>query len=135
MSEHDFVGGLMTILQAQGYAVRCEVPFWLHRIDVLANNLITGQVYAIEAKLHNWRKALSQARVYQLCTPMVVVAMPEQFAHRARLADLQACGVGLWSVGSEIVELVCPHRSHVYKPAFAQAMLSDREQKGTVWQW
>jgi hypothetical protein len=49
-------------------------------------------------KLTDWRRALEQALLYQLCSDFVYIAMPESSALRVDKAELQNNRIGLISV-------------------------------------
>ena len=50
---------------------------------------------AVELKLFDWKRALRQAILYQLCSDFVYIAMPERAAHRVDMDELKLNGVGL----------------------------------------
>jgi hypothetical protein len=54
--------------------------------------------YAVELKLTDWRKALRQAAIYQLCSDYSYVALPVRTAHSVDADLFKGSGVGLLSV-------------------------------------
>ena len=58
----------------KGYTVIKEVNIGYCRADIIAFH--NGKVTAIELKLNNWKKAIIQAKNYQLATDYVYIAFP-----------------------------------------------------------
>jgi len=58
----------------KGFIVKREIKIGYHRADIVAfkNNSVT----AVELKLQNWKKAVIQAKNYQLGADYVYVAFP-----------------------------------------------------------
>jgi hypothetical protein len=75
-----------------------ELPFYEYRIDLYGFSQRSNTTIAIELKLTDWRRALEQAMLYQLCSDFVYIAMPESSARRVNTTELQQNGVGLLSV-------------------------------------
>ena len=100
-----------------------ELPFYAHRIDLYGYSAATDCTVAVELKLHDWRRALEQALVYQLCADYVFIAVPAATAERVNLDELRVHGIGLLSVsGRKCVETLAAVPSHVlnanYKSAY-----------------
>ena len=121
MTEEKLVLKLVKALEDMGFTTEREVPFWLYRLDVVAQRA-ADELYAVEAKIRNWQRAIEQAKVYQLCVPHVVIAMPEETARRPDSDQLSNLGIGLWAVGNGIEELVPARQSPVYRVTFARLM-------------
>ena len=77
---------------------RAELPFYEYSIDLYGFAPRKDTTIAFELKLYDWRRALQQALLYQLCSDFVYIAMPENSAHRVNLSELQAHGIGLIAV-------------------------------------
>ncbi|MDR3725270.1 MAG: hypothetical protein P4K83_12405 [Terracidiphilus sp.] len=75
-----------------------EMPFYEYRIDLYGFSKSKDATVAIELKLHDWKRALEQAMLYQLCSDFVYIAMPEDAASRVDLPELEKEGVGLLAV-------------------------------------
>ena len=75
-----------------------EVQFYDHRIDLYGYSPSTDCSVAVELKLRNWRRAIQQALVYQLCSDYVFIAVPEATAQRIDVEILQEYGIGLLSI-------------------------------------
>jgi hypothetical protein len=83
----------------QGFQLqRFELPFYEYRIDLYGFSDKEDATVAIELKLNNWRRALLQAMLYQLCADFVYIAMPDRSARRADHAEIKKNHVGLISV-------------------------------------
>jgi len=86
-------------LRARGYDyVAREIPFYDRSIDLYAFCEETNWSLAVELKLTRWRKAFTQALLYQLCADVAVVALPAREAARVDMQALAEHGVGLLAV-------------------------------------
>jgi hypothetical protein len=100
-----------------------EVQFYEHRIDLYGYSEKTACSVAVELKLKNWRRALEQALVYQLCSDYVFIAVPASTARRVDLEELRIHGIGLLAVtGHKCTEELAAVSSSVlnsqYKAAY-----------------
>lgn len=85
--------------QQQGFCLQeHEVPFYEYRIDLYGFCAHNDATVAIELKLTDWRRALEQALLYQLCSDYVYIAMPERSAVKVDTEELRRQGIGLISV-------------------------------------
>ncbi len=85
--------------QQQGFCLQeHELPFYEYRIDLYGFSAPNDSTIAVELKLTDWRRALEQALLYQLCSDYVYIAMPERAAGNVDMAELQSQGIGLISV-------------------------------------
>jgi hypothetical protein len=80
------------------YLQQVELPFYEYRIDLYGFCHRRDSTVAIELKLSNWRRALVQALLYQLCSDLVYIAMPKRAALKVDQSLLTAEGVGLLAV-------------------------------------
>jgi hypothetical protein len=80
------------------YLQENELPFYEYRIDLYGFSAYHNSTVAFELKLVNWRRALEQALLYQLCSDYVYIAMPERSAGKVDVAELKSQGIGLISV-------------------------------------
>ncbi len=86
-------------LRSQGFRLQLpEVPFYEYRIDLYSFCKKTDVTVAVELKLTDWKRAFEQALLYQLCSDLVYVAMPERSANRVVQADFVNNGIGLIAV-------------------------------------
>jgi hypothetical protein len=85
--------------QEQGFCLQeCELPFYEYRIDLYGFSVHHNSTVAFELKLTDWRRALEQALLYQLCSDYVYIAMPERSAGKVDVTELKSQGIGLISV-------------------------------------
>jgi hypothetical protein len=99
-----------------------ELQFYEHRIDLYGYSSKLGCSVAVELKLRNWRRAVEQALVYQLCSDYVFIALPTATARQVDLAELGNHGIGLLAVsGRKCVEELPAVASHVVRPHYRAA--------------
>lgn len=92
---------------------RAEVQFYEYRIDLYGFSKNDDITIAIELKLNDWRRALEQALLYQLCSDLVYIALPWQSAKRVDLAELRKNGIGLLAVfNSRTCSCIVPAAQH-----------------------
>lgn len=99
-----------------------ELQFYEHRIDLYGYSAERNSTVAVELKLRNWRRALEQALVYQLCSDYVFIAVPTSTAQRIDVEQLRNHGIGLLSVSDtecveELPAVLSPVLNHNYKAA------------------
>jgi len=75
-----------------------ELPFYKYRIDLYGFSHKNDATVAIELKLKNWKRAVEQTMIYQLCADLVYIAMPEISARRVDKSELESNGIGLIGV-------------------------------------
>ena len=75
-----------------------ELPFYEYRIDLYGFSHRNNSTVAFELKMTDWRRALVQALLYQLCADLVYIAMPLHSAMRVNRTELTVEGVGLLAV-------------------------------------
>ena len=85
-----------------------EVPFYDHRIDLYGYSPSTDCSVAVELKLRDWKRALQQALVYQLCSDYVFIAVPESTVQRVKVEVLREHGIGLLAISDEKCSVVLP---------------------------
>ena len=85
--------------QQEGFCLQeHELPFYEYRIDLYGFCAHENSTIAVELKLTDWRRALEQAMLYQLCSDYVYIAMPERSVGKVDTAELMSQGIGLISV-------------------------------------
>lgn len=99
ISEKRLVDVLIAHIRATGEAIR-EVRHYEKRIDVVAFPDEADEVWAIEAKISNWVRAIEQATVNLSAADRSFVAIHSAFAHRVCRKKLDDLGIGLIAVGS-----------------------------------
>lgn len=91
-----------------------EVPFYEYRMDVYGYSESKNLTVAVELKLKRWPRAVEQALLYQLCSDLVYIAMPETEVRRVDVEELEKHGLGLIAVGQKRCrEVVKPKLSSV----------------------
>lgn len=96
-----------------------ELPFFEHRIDLYGYCENTTRTIAVELKLRDWRRALQQALLYQLCSDYVFIAVPVETAKRVDLDLLREHGIGLLSIDdNRCVEQLPAVPSQVLNPNY-----------------
>jgi len=104
--ELEIVKPVVDYFKKQGYVVKREVRIGFCRADIVAfkNKTVT----AVELKLNDWKKAIVQAKNYQLGTNYVYVAFPLMKLYNVlRKAEviLKKEGIGLLTVNEETCEV------------------------------
>jgi hypothetical protein len=103
-----------------------ELPFYEYRIDLYGFSRSKNSTIAIELKLHDWRRALEQAMLYQLCADLVYIALPLGPAKRVDLDELRERGVGLFAVtDTGMCSCVLPAAQHVELREFYRRLQID----------
>ena len=72
--EYELFKPVVDYFESQGYVLRCEVRIGYCRADIVAFK--DDEVIAIELKLKDWKKAVVQAKNYQLGADLVFLAVP-----------------------------------------------------------
>ncbi len=107
--EQKLVGHLVPFLQNSGYRVRLEVPSLGQSADIVATR---GRwVTAIEAKMHDWKKALEQCRVHENLADYVCIALGTRTISENLITAAQEQGYGIIHCSSEE-----PYCSWVLRP-------------------
>lgn len=118
MTENELATKFKKHIENLGYEVVREVPFMSRCIDaVLIKN---GKYRSVEHKLHNWRKALEQARTHQIgadksyiCMPVPTMGFVDDF-----IKGLKRRGIGLIAFDNDnfYLEVRAKQNEH-WKPA------------------
>ena len=104
--ELELVKPVVDYFKKQGYVVKREVRIGFCRADIVAfkNKTVT----AVELKLNDWKKAIVQAKNYQLGTNYVYLAFPLMKSYNVlRKAEVifEKEGIGLLTVNEETCEV------------------------------
>ena len=100
--EAELLAPISKHLNYKGYRWQeAEVRFYDYRIDLYAYSRVNDQTIAIELKLRNWKKALSQSIVYQLCADIVYAALPKDVISESVIESFKLHGVGLIGVSDK----------------------------------
>jgi hypothetical protein len=104
-----------------GYGhTRPEVQFYEYRIDLYGYSLSQSSTFAVELKLDNWKRAIQQAVIYQLCADFCYLALPMKSASRVDLQVLRRYRLGLIGVVSAAccTTILQPRQSRVVLPQY-----------------
>jgi hypothetical protein len=99
VTERRVVDVLVCHLREQ-HATGREIEHYEKRIDVATIRSDTNELWAIEAKIANWSRALAQAIVNLAAAERSYIAIYSKHAHRVPLGILDEHGVGLIAVGT-----------------------------------
>lgn len=102
MNEEVIVEKLEQFLSNHQMMTFREVPFFSRRVDLVGYSDDIDYVVMIEAKLTDWQRAIEQAKSCLLAADEVFIALPDVYCHRVKISQLDAFGIGLLSVGSDI---------------------------------
>jgi hypothetical protein len=102
-----------------------EVQFYEYRIDLFAFSELHKLSIAVELKLHNWKRAVEQALLYQLCADMVYIALPSTTIKKVDTAQLIRHKIGLLAVypSGHCRSVVRPQQSAVILPDYRQTYI------------
>ena len=75
-----------------------ELNFFEYRIDLFAYSNSSLETISVELKLRNWKKALQQALIYQLCSDYVYIGIPKSFLQLQTIEKMKQFGVGIIAV-------------------------------------
>jgi Holliday junction resolvase len=91
--ESELVSCLVGALQEQGYRVRMEVSNMGQSIDVVATR---GRwVTVIEAKLQDWRRALTQCRAHEQIADFICIAIGSATVSASLTEEAERAGYGI----------------------------------------
>lgn len=94
--EHELTQYVQRYFRNKGFRFqKTELQFFEYNIDIYCHNRPTGATLAVELKVRDWKRAIQQAHIYQLCADYVYIAMPEETIRRIDLEELEEEGIGL----------------------------------------
>lgn len=113
MKEYELISPLKKSFERKGFKVYAEMSILGSVIDLYCYNPSTHKTIAIEAKIKNWKEALSQALFYRYCAENVYVAMPKMYVHRAERGRhiFDSYGLGLLSINNRVIKVIEAKRS------------------------
>jgi hypothetical protein len=76
LTEKEMVHNCYSFFKDKGYLVAKEVPFLQRSIDLVYKNE-ENDLVAIEFKLHDWKRAMKQAKTHFYGTKKVYVCLPK----------------------------------------------------------
>lgn len=101
--EHELIEPVTKYFQHQSFSVYREIRIGFCRADIVAYNNMT--LVAVELKLNDWKKALIQAKNYQLGAEYVYIAFPLKKSYlvlRKAKDELLREGIGLLIVHEDL---------------------------------
>ena len=84
---------------SSSYTVKREVEHYQKSIDLIMYNG-SNRITAIEAKVEDWQRSVSQAIVNLTVCDYSYIAIHKKYIHRVSLSRVRKNGLGLISVGS-----------------------------------
>jgi hypothetical protein len=100
--ELELIHPVETYLKKQGYRVKHEIKIGYCRADLIG--IKNDTIIAIELKLREWKKAIIQAKNYQLGADLVYIAIPLLRAPtllRKKQHILENEGIGLLTINEQ----------------------------------
>jgi len=117
--ESDLLAPVSGFARRKGFRFQhTELPFFEYRIDLYGLSRTSSETIAVELKMKDWRRALYQSLIYQLCSDYAYIAVPLTSARRVDLNALAVHGVGLIAVDDSLrchIELKAKKSSEVRK--------------------
>jgi hypothetical protein len=100
--EFELIKPVEDYLRCKGFKIKKEVRIGYCRADIVGFK--KNIVLSIELKMNNWKKAIIQAKNYQLGSDFVYIAFPLQRIHcilRKAELNLKNNGIGLLSINEK----------------------------------
>ena len=100
--EIELIKPIENYLKKEGYHIKREIKIGFCRADIVGFK--ENNVLSVELKLNNWKKAIKQAKNYQLGSDFVYICFPLQKIHNIlRKAELilKNEGIGLLSINEK----------------------------------
>lgn len=98
VSEYQLQEAVAEYYRKQGFIVANEIQFFTKRIDLFAVDRASLTTVAIETKIHDWKRALLQARAYLLCADYVYIALPSNLSYKVVVKNIDKDSIGLLAV-------------------------------------
>jgi len=112
------------------YSVFEEARLFSRKIDVVARR--HNQVVTVELKLHDWKRAMSQAYLNQRVSDYSFVALPEPLWNRIdrKIYSMSvAYGIGLLSVDGVARQIMRAERSRRIQPYLRKNFLKELQRR------
>lgn len=112
------------------YSVFDEARLFSRKIDVVAKR--RNQVVTVELKLHDWKRAISQAYLNQRVSDYSFVALPEPLWNRIdrKIYSVSvAYGIGLLSVDGVAQQIMRAEHSKRIQPHLRKSFLKDLQRR------
>jgi len=103
------------LFPAEDYLTKSEVPFGLKRIDLVFKSRTNGaQLFTVELKIKDWRRAIWQAVHNRQVATFSYVALPQRYASSVDVSLLSELYLGLIAVEPNVAKIVVPARKSRY---------------------
>jgi hypothetical protein len=102
MQESQLVSKVERFMQRHGYRSSKQVPLGAKRIDLVCYRPDMKEIIAVEAKVRDWRKAVTQALSRRLCADKVYVAVPKPNFRHIDVDVFSRYGLGLLEVSRDV---------------------------------
>ena len=112
------------------YSVFDEVRLFSRKIDFVAKR--RNQIVTVELKLHDWKRAISQAYLNQRVSDYSFVALPEPLWNRIdrKIYSVSvAYGIGLLSVDGVAQQIMRAEHSKRIQPHLRKSFLKDLQRR------
>ena len=112
------------------YSVFDEVRLFSRKIDFVAKR--RNQIVTVELKLHDWKRAISQAYLNQRVSDYSFVALPEPLWNRIdrKIYSVSvAYGIGLLSVDGVARQIMRAEHSKRIQPHLRKSFLKDLQRR------
>lgn len=122
-TEASLLSPISRFVRARGFNCQLEeLQFYEYRIDLYGYSLNRDLTIAVELKLKDWRRAIQQALVYQLCADAAYVAMPVESCRKADRDALVEFGIGMIGIASDnkCTEILAPRRNSVLRKHYRE---------------
>ena len=96
-------------------------------VDIICQN--DKEIIAIEVKVRNWKRALRQAIIYQLCANRTYVALCHRFSGRVKIEFFLKYGVGLIEVNGFIDIKIESRKNVALNPFYQEAVIQGLERR------
>jgi len=126
--EKDMLNDIRFFFETKGYEVFTEVPFFSKRIDLIC--VKDSDVIAVEMKIKDWKKALWQAYVNQLCAVKSYVAMWHEYTHRIDRKRFKKYGIGIMKIGETVDIMVKARKSSCYQISLVNRIRQEIKNNG-----
>lgn len=93
-SEKEMVVAFCKILEEKNINFAVEVPFYNRSIDLVYYDE-QGNINAVEFKLHNWKKAINQARDCAIGAHFIYICIPEKNYTPKIIDEIEKADCGL----------------------------------------
>lgn len=122
MREYEVVERVETYMKKKKFKTYREVPALDKKIDIVG--VRNREIWAVEAKVKDWKRALQQAVTDRLFVDRVYVALWHEFAGRADEEIYGKFGIGIMSVDGS-VEIIKPAKKSKIAHASLVKKLTD----------